>query len=217
MTLNWKLFLPPLLAVGVLSIIILFRSERISLPALLLIMTATFFGLSLVTYFYSLKKVGVDFHNAVKSCDIEKIKTMLRESPLININSLNKEGQAPLHVAVHEGHRELLQFLLLRGADVNVRDRTGKTPLYAGTYWDDITMVDLLIAKGADVNVRDENDSTPLHNSVKEGYREVARYLILKGAKVNSKDKQGNTPLSIALKQDNREIAALLRGAGAVE
>ena len=45
------------------------------------------------------------------------------------MNEKDKFGFTPLHNAAHEGHKEVVELLILKGADVNAKDNGGNTPL----------------------------------------------------------------------------------------
>lgn len=47
----------------------------------------------------------------------------------INVPNPNN-GRTALHAAANNGHKKLVSFLLLRGADANARDKDGNTPLH---------------------------------------------------------------------------------------
>lgn len=47
----------------------------------------------------------------------------------VNVNTLNREGVAPIHRAVRINDVGALASLLESGADINLADRTGSTPL----------------------------------------------------------------------------------------
>jgi len=57
------------------------------------------------------------------------------------------------------GHKEIVELLIAKGADVNSKDKSGYTPLHGAAT--DVT-VELLIAEGADVNAKGDDGSTPL-------------------------------------------------------
>ena len=69
-------------------------------------------------------------------------------------------GDVPaLHVAVMHGHRDVIELLIQRGADINLPDRSGMTALQNAIdlsfmpAYDWRGMADFLIARGADVDV----------------------------------------------------------------
>ena len=64
-------------------------------------------------------------HVLVESDHIEMAKLLLKKS--CNINGLNKWGDTPLHVASFRGDHRMVEFLLINGANINIKDADGKT------------------------------------------------------------------------------------------
>ena len=71
-------------------------------------------------------------------------------------------NQTALHSAALSGNLGFVEFLLEKGASINVRDNAGATPLHYGVSSGNPQVVALLIAKGADPNIRDGAGMTPL-------------------------------------------------------
>eukprot|EP00976_Prorocentrum_cordatum_P019824 401839-Prorocentrum_minimum.AAC.1 len=49
-----------------------------------------------------------------------------------DVNSRNREGMTPLHLAAREGHAKLAQLLIDHGADPSTADHEGCTPYILG-------------------------------------------------------------------------------------
>jgi hypothetical protein len=80
----------------------------------------------------------------------------------------------PLHVAVANLNRGLVEFLLDHSADVNARDAQGRTPLHLAVLNRDIELVRVLLDAKADPNARDAAGLTPLQavrSVAPDGYR----------------------------------------------
>ena len=97
-----------------------------------------------------------------------------------DVNVKNDRGLTALHYAAGAGHKEIAEFLISKGADLNVRDNDGSSPLHNATDYKEI--VELLIAKGADVNAKNKGDSTVL-DYVDTAETEIADLLRKHGAK----------------------------------
>jgi len=145
-----------------------------------------------------------------------------------NITNSDKDGCAPLHLAVITGCKDTVEQLLSDKADANAKDNNGRTPLHymAGNDFEDKYepagpggrgvgvdykgITELLLAHNADVNAKDNNGRAPLHSAAEYGNMEVAELLLDHNADMNALDKWGNTPLHIALYADNPNVAELL-------
>jgi len=72
-----------------------------------------------------------DFENlikAVKHGNLERVRAMLASDGRL-ASQRDESGAAPLHYATLNGHRQIVQLLLERGADINSRDgQLGATP-----------------------------------------------------------------------------------------
>ncbi|KAH8744416.1 hypothetical protein F5882DRAFT_455073 [Hyaloscypha sp. PMI_1271] len=88
-----------------------------------------------------------------------------------------------LRAASAGGYQDIVQILLDKGADVNVRsgsyDGTALQAASAGGYQD---IVQILLDKGADVNVQGEYYGTALQAASRGGHKEIVQKLLDKGA-----------------------------------
>ncbi len=161
----------------------------------------------------STKAPDISIHDAAAAGDINAVKQHIAAGADVNENVLG----TPLHWATVNGHKEVAELLIAKGADVNAKDAVGNTPLYNTILFNAIVEVhkeiaELLIQNGADVNAQDKNGNTPLHLAATSGLKEVAELLIANGADVNAKKKFGRTPLHGAA---TKGIAELLIAKGA--
>lgn len=130
------------------------------------------------------------------------------------IGSTYAADDSPLFEAVKNGDNAAVEALLVKGADVNVKDTNGRTPLHWAALRGNKDVAQLLLAKGADVNARNEFGFTPLH--LVSVHREVAELLLAKGADVNAKGTDGTTPLHMAAQMTGaKDIVELLLDKGA--
>ncbi|MEN6574693.1 MAG: ankyrin repeat domain-containing protein [Phycisphaerales bacterium] len=123
-------------------------------------------------------------------------------------------GSTPLHLAADK--EDVIEVLLAKGADVNVRCKDGTTPLHLASRMGEKNAVELLLFHGADVNAQDQRGSTPLHSAaLRYNSTEVVGVLIDCGGDVNAKAQDGSTPLHCATQQSNPSVAILLIEKGA--
>ncbi|MGL5254295.1 MAG: ankyrin repeat domain-containing protein, partial [Brevinema sp.] len=116
-------------------------------------------------------------------------------------------GRTPLHGAAINGQKEIVEYLVGKGADVNAKNQNGDTPLHEAASRGYKEIVEYLVGKGADVNAKNDYGRTPLHGAAINGQKEIVEYLVGKGADVNAKNQNGDTPLHEAA---NGEIKTYL-------
>jgi ankyrin repeat protein len=123
-------------------------------------------------------------------------------------------GDTPLALATLCNHRDMVAFLLDRGANPNLRIREGFTPLHLA---DSTQIAELLIAHGADLAGRGYEARTPLHQAAMQARAPLVRLLLKHGADPNAREAHGETPLLLALSQSiaSAEVIRLLIDHGA--
>jgi ankyrin repeat protein/L-ascorbate metabolism protein UlaG (beta-lactamase superfamily) len=122
-----------------------------------------------------------------------------------------------LHYAAYGGHRDLVEMLLDRGVDVNIKKDNNSTPLHGAALDGDLDVMTLLISRGADIDVRNQAGYTPLLSAVAGSQLEAVELLLTHGADANATLERGGTALMESIPHDgeNIELARLLIGRGA--
>ena len=117
---------------------------------------------------------------------------------------------------------KMTEYLLLLGADVNMRDELERTPLHKVAACNirnaeqrniQTHIIRLLSEHGADVNARDEEGKTPLMSL--DSNIDAIHILVAHGADVNARDKEGMTPLMHLADCNDQAIVSALIEAGA--
>ena len=70
----------------------------------------------------------------------------------ININKKFSSNKTFLHRACEQGHYQLTELLLDKGADIESKDKEGNTPLMYVSYESNFLIVELLLDRGAKIN-----------------------------------------------------------------
>lgn len=133
-----------------------------------------------------------------KGADIEALTTTRRK--------------APLHTAAHSWDHRVAEYLIKKGARVDLKDGIGWTPLFWAAHNRFPRTLKALIKNGADVNAQDNSGETALHWTVRQKSTEVTKILIKEGADPNIADKSGVTPLDKARKQGRKDMEKVLTG-----
>lgn len=87
---------------------------------------------------------------------------ILREVPTADL--IAPDGFPLLALAVFFGQREAVEYLLDKGADVNLAAKNAMrvAPVHAAAARRDVEVMRMLLERGADPNARQQNDWTPL-------------------------------------------------------
>ncbi|XP_078698733.1 transient receptor potential cation channel subfamily A member 1 homolog isoform X2 [Branchiostoma floridae x Branchiostoma belcheri] len=115
-----------------------------------------------------------------------------------------------LHMAVDNGHLELVQLCLEKGADVN-RPRTNfATPLHLACVSGNLDIVKLLLEHNARSNALNISQEAPIHKAASYNHAHVVKYLLEKGAQIDRREKDNFTPLLLAASEGHVETIQML-------
>ncbi|KAJ8681224.1 hypothetical protein QAD02_017011 [Eretmocerus hayati] len=142
----------------------------------------------------------------------------------------DKEFCFPLHMAVRAGKYDVVEFLIEKGAKVDVFNRWGQTPLHIAAAKSRLDLMGLLIKKGARTDMMGKNSPEVikifsrkffprcyiLQTAVKNGKLDVVEFLIKHRAHVNAIDLDGRSVLlCYAVLRGDPQILNVLLKAGA--
>ena len=113
-------------------------------------------------------------------------------------------------MTAQEGHNEVVQLLLVHGAEVTqVHPTNGAFALLMAAQQGQAEVVQLLLAHGAEVNQVASNGNFALIVAAHGGHAEVVKILLAHGAD-RSMSAQGFTPMRLAQQMDRAAIVLLL-------
>ena len=120
--------------------------------------------------------------------------------------------RSPLCVACCEGHLEIVQLLLDRGAYIEHQTSKGLTrPLWIVSSWNEKLQIDqLLLSRGAHTEFEYSKGCTPLCLACHNGHTTIAQLLLDRGASIVHRDDDGLAPLHYALLSQNQDLVYLL-------
>jgi ankyrin repeat protein len=139
-----------------------------------------------------------ELHAAVRSGDLAAVDQLLAADELMT--SYDSRGWTPVHTAAVRGEFTILELLLNKGADVDVRGQqfNEDTPLSLVAEEGHIGSISVLLKHGADIHTRNKHKYTPIMLAAYENRAEVVNALLSAGANPNDSSPDGTTPLLLA-------------------
>lgn len=127
-----------------------------------------------------------------------------------NVNTKDKLGRTPLHIAADKGLVSAVELLVASGSDLKARDLKGRLPIhYAALSRIGLGALVLLIEKGSDIDAQDDEQCTPLECIARDPGKDLLsdqmRLLLKKKAKLDNRDRNGNTPLMELMRRSRFE------------
>jgi ankyrin repeat protein len=159
---------------------------------------------------YNLTQVLFD---AVENDSLPEIEHILDRLPSnqvsIIVNSRTnpesaEQGETPLHIAVKTGNKEMVKFLLDKGANVNAGDKYEATPLHFACRNGDGYIARMLVEFGGDLTIKAIDGRTPL-DACKTN--ELRIDLIKDYIEKLARDKKLNLPKGSGLSRANDEAS----------
>ena len=166
---------------------------------------------------HSAESVDRDFFLAVAFGQVEKAKKLLDADPAL-LSTTDPSGAPLTFYAAHGGHKEMLELLLARGAELEVDPEHNPpelTLLSTATEAGSVDVIKFLLSKGVDVDERIEYSETPLIKAAWLEKREAVKCLLDNGADPTAVDKFGSTALHYAVRKGQVDIAQVLLERGA--
>lgn len=125
-----------------------------------------------------------------------------------SLSSKDLHGRTLLSRAAETGQRTVIERLLEKDIDPDMKDDDGRTPLSQAAAGGHLAVALLLLKqKVVDPNSRDKADRTPLWWAAKGGHKDVIKSLLEKKVNPNSRDQDLRTPLLCAV--ENKHTAAI--------
>jgi ankyrin repeat protein len=165
--------------------------------------------------FFLLPVEAGEIHKAAKDGDLETVKSLLAKDPKL-LNAGNKFQQTALAIASYSGHKEIVDFLIEKGADIHKKDKFGAMPIHMAVVKGHIDIVKKLVAKGADITAKTVNGKVPMQLAFEGEYTNIIELFLDRGISINTPiNDPDRTLLHKAAIMGKTKVANLLIAKGA--
>ncbi|XP_007945544.1 transient receptor potential cation channel subfamily A member 1 [Orycteropus afer afer] len=135
-------------------------------------------------------------HHAAAQGQVELMEMILSDSCCDVLNAMDNYGNTPLHWAAENNQVTSVTFLLIRGANPNLRNNNMMAPLHIAVQcWHNEVLKALLEHRSTDINLEGENGNTAIINACSKDNSEALTILLNKGAKFCVPNKWGSFPV----------------------
>ena len=175
------------------------------------VMLAVYTGRKEIRDLLLARGVELQLHEAAAAGQLARVREIVdRDAALAN--QFSPDGFPVFALAAVFGHREVAEYLFLRGADVNATatNGTGYNALTGAVASGHAQIVSWLLKIGANANYRYGAGYSPLITAAANGHLEIVRILLERGADLPAKTNDGKTALSLAEERGHAAVAEFL-------
>jgi ankyrin repeat protein len=126
------------------------------------------------------------------------------------INDIDSFGRTALYWAAKIGRSDLVECLLLHGADPGISDRNGSTPLHVAAGLGYKCCIDVLLRAGAYIQARDRFGGSPLHSACNRQDADITEFLLDRGADIEAVNHFGENAILTAINATNIDAVGVL-------
>jgi ankyrin repeat protein len=152
---------------------------------------------------------------AARTGDHDQLLALIQQGFAVDA-ACTSDGLTALHAAAQNGHLELVEALVGKGADVDASTNEGDTPLKLAASKGHVEVAQALLGAHASVNSAGAHDLTPLHAAVACGCVPMMELLLDAGANIDAGSNKGHAPLQQASLLGQPEAVAVLLARGAI-
>lgn len=177
-------------------------------------------NLELLRYFYEQLDIPIDDEERSYLTDQEQFILVNDHLDTMRAKAILSEKKQPgwtaLQWASSKGHYQIVKYLLLHDAEINIVNSADKaTPLILSILSKNDSVTKELIEKKADIFQGDSSNTTPLHYAAFYERLDIVKILIQKGVVIDKQNNSGITPLMMAIYSGNIELTHYLIDHGA--
>lgn len=132
-----------------------------------------------------------------------------------SINVKDSRGRSLLHWAVACKKKNVFDFLIDKGIDINSTDNFKRTPMHVAVQFNNAAYLEFLMKLQQSDLWKSEHGASLLELAVLNNNEVALKRLVAVGININSTNTRGSTPLEIAQRLEAHNLSKLLRSLGA--
>ena len=112
----------------------------------------------------------------------------------------DEDGYTALHRASYNGNVEVMEYLLMKGANIHACTNDGWQSLHCACRWNKVNAASVLLQNGACINSSTNGKLTPLHLAACNNIAKITLELLLTDSKINPclYNNKGETAFDVA-------------------
>ena len=179
-------------------------------------MAAVYAGRTEIRDLLLARGIVLELHEAAAAGFLVRVKEFVEKDVRL-AKSYSPDGFPVFALASVLGHKEVVEYLFAKGADVNAisNNGTGYTALTGAVASGHQEIVAFLLRHGADANHRYQGGYTPLLTAAANGHLEILKMLLEHGADLHARTDDAQTASSLAEKRGHDGVVKFLRSRGA--
>jgi ankyrin repeat protein len=132
------------------------------------------------------------FYAIRKRASLEMLELFLENG--VELMATDSEGVSALDMAIKFKRKEVIQFCIDNGFDLNsTKRKSGITPVMLAACFSDMDMMQLLLDGGADINALDKIGMSPKDYSKKLGQKKMTEFIHEKGGRFSRYPEEGDS------------------------
>jgi len=147
---------------------------------------------------------------AVKTNNEKIVDLILNlQEEIEELDNYDENHETALMIAIKNKNLNIAKKLLMKNADITIRDQDSNTPLMVASIHSDASdlVKEILNRPNNTINLMDKNGRTALLLAIKEKCADNAKILLENGARILDVDQKKNSSLMIACKRGDIDIA----------
>lgn len=153
---------------------------------------------------------GPSIHECCKKGDLDRVKRLITFKQELK-DTPDERGWTPIHCASTSGKVDIVKWLIVNDANVNMLTPTGYSGMHQAAMNGHVHIMMVLAAMGVDVNCKTVDQQTPLHLSAMSGHLDACKWLVANKACEDCEDIMSRSALDLAQDYQHSDIETFLK------